>query len=570
MRAALLVLTALLGPVPGWSAQELSRYDVVIRGGRVLDGTGNPFFHADVAIDEGRIVLIGNVPDGRADRTIDARGLYVTPGFIDMHSHAMNAFRDPELRLDRQSLTQGIVTALLNPDGGNLWPIRDHLDHYRRDGVSLNVFVMIGHNGIRERVMGLDAQRLSTPEELEQMKALLRQGMEEGAFGLSAGLEGAPGRWSDTRELTELARVVGSYGGFFHTHQRSEAISPRWWNASTRGDPVDGIEATRETIEVAEEARVRAVATHVKVIGTSFQGAAKAMSRLMREARDRGVEVYWDTYAYESYGNYPSLALVPTWALVDEGVDIGGQDFGLQRLHESPFTRAKENLTRRLADPETHYRIRRDIAYEIEKGRGAGNLLVLGHIEEAFIGKTIAQIAADRGEDPIDTILFLQAAGDATPGGGSYRALNVDDEDNREILRQDFTMYGTDGGSVPFGEGMPHPRYYGLFPRILRKYVFDEKVISLSHAIRQMTSLPASVLRLSDRGLLREGYRADVTVFDPVTIRNRSTYARPHAYSEGIRYVLINGKLAVDAGELTGALAGEALTPRTSGRPTSD
>ena len=550
-----------VGLVIGVSVYAQEEYDLIIANGRVIDGTGNPFVYADVAVHGGVIAKIGSLQGATAKRTIDATGLFITPGFIDMHSHAMMNFHDPDLVVDRQSLTQGITTALLNPDGGFLWPIGEHLDRYRKDGLSLNVFAVVGHNGVRERAMGFNAQRLATPEEMEKMKALVKQGMEEGAFGFSTGLEGAPGRWSDTQELIELTQVVKPYGGFYHGHQRAEAKSPRWWNASMGDDAVDGIEATRETIEISEATGVPAMATHVKVIGTGFAGAADAMVRLMNEARLRGVEVYWDTYGYESYGNTPNVGLVPAWALVDEGVDIGGQDFGLRRLYDEPFARAKENLERRLEDPETAYKIRRDILYEIEKARGADNLLILGYIDEALIGRTVGDIARERGgEDPVDTILFLQRNGEQRPGGGSYRAMNVPDADNKKIVAQEFTMFCTDGGSITFGQGMPHPRYYGIFPRVIRKFVFEEGVLTLADAIRKMTSLPASVMRLKDRGLLKEGYRADVTVFDPVTIRHRSTYVRPHAYSEGIRYVLVNGVFAVDGGEVTEKLGGQVLT----------
>ena len=558
------VLLALL-PLASIDASTQARFDVIIRGGRLLDGSGNPFYYGDLAVNDGRIAKLGRLGDATAQRVIDASGMFVTPGFIDMHAHPMLNYHDPDLRVDRQNLTQGITTVLLNPDGGwdgSLWPIGEHLDAYRNDGVSLNVLAMVAHGEVRRMVMGQDVQRLASPEEQEKMKALVRQGMQEGAYGLSTGLEGAPGRWSDTHELIELAKEVAPYGGFYHAHQRSEGISPRWWNASMPGNPVDGIEATLETIEIAEKARLPAVGTHAKAIGTSFKGAARTMARLMREARERGVEVYWDTYAYESYGGRPTVALVPTWALVNDGVDIGGQDSALAGLYEEPFANAKENLRSGMEDLETRYKIRRDIQYEIEKGRGAENLLILDHPNESFVGKTVHDIAMERGgEDPIDTILFLQMSGDARPGGGSYRAMNVDEEDIREVIRQDFTMYGTDGGSIPFEQGSIHPRFYGTFPRIIRKYVLTERVITLPQAIRQMTSLPATVLRLKDRGLLREGYWADITVFDPVTIRDRSTYVNPHVYSEGIRYVLINGELAVDQGEVTERLPGVVLTP---------
>ena len=556
-RLALLLVLALASAL----AAQSPTYDLVIRGGRVLDGTGNPFVVADVAVKDGRLAAIGRLAGVAAARTIDARGHYVTPGFIDMHSHGGPANHNPALRDEHNSVMQGITTAVHNPDGGFMWPVADHLAQYGRDGIGVNVVMMVGHNKIRQLAMG-NAQRVATPAELSRMKDLLRQGLREGAFGMTLGLEGVPGRWSDTSELVELGKVIADQNGFFHTHQRAEGRSPRWWNASTPGDPVDGIEATRETIEVGERSGARVMATHFKVLGKDFWGASDAMLRMLDEARARGVQVFLDTYTYESYGNTATVALVPHWALVGDEVDIGGQDGGLASAWAEPYARSKEHLRRRLDDPALAYKIRRDIEYEITKAGGPSGVLIVEHPRAEYRGRSLADVAALHGEDPIDAVIRLQMEGDASrPGGGAYRGMNIAEVDNERIVQKDFVAYCTDGGAVPFGEGFPHRRYYGVYPHILRHYVLDRGIISLPFAVRAMTSLPATIIGLKDRGTLREGNWADITVFDPVTIRPTSTYMKPHAYPSGVRYVIVNGQLSVDEGKLTGRLNGRPLVP---------
>jgi N-acyl-D-amino-acid deacylase len=564
----LLALVAVVMAICGAQAQR-SDYDIVFRNGRVLDGTGNPFVVADLAVRDGRIAAIGKLGGAQARRTIDATGLYVVPGFIDMHSHGGPANHDARLRNEHNSVRQGITTAVHNPDGGFMWPIADHIAQYTRDGLGVNVVMTVGHNKIRQLAMG-NAQRAAAAQEIERMKQLLRQGLGEGAHGMTLGLEGVPGRWSDTSELVELAKVVAEHNAFYHAHQRAEGRSPRWWNASTPGDPVDGIEATRETLEVGERSGARVMATHFKVLGKDFWGSSDAMLRMIDEARTRGVQMYLDTYTYESYGNTATVALVPHWAIVDDGVDIGGQDGGLANTLKEPYARAKENLARRLKDPALGYKIRRDIEYEITKAGGPSGVLIVEHPNQSYRGKLLSDIAALHGEDPVDAAIRLQLEGGTDrAGGGAYRGMNVSEIDNEAIVRKGYVAYCTDGGAVPFGEGFPHPRYYGIFARILRQYVFDRRIIELPFAIRAMTSLPASIIGLKDRGVLREGAWADITVVDPLTVRPNSTYMKPHVYPTGLRYVMVNGELVVDEGALTNLLPGKVLLPPWTKRTSS-
>ncbi len=560
VRTSLVVVTiALAGLIP--SSAQTPQLDILIRNGRIVDGTGNPFTIGAVGISAGKIAALGRVGDRPARRVIDATGLYVVPGFIDMHSHGGPANHDPKLRDEHNSVAQGITTAVLNPDGGFMWPIADHVAQYRKDGLGVNAVMTVGHNKIRELAMGYE-QRPATDAELDKMKQLLRQGLSEGAYGFTLGLEGTPGRWSDTRELVELGKVVAEFNAFFHSHQRAEGRSPRWWNASRAVRPVDAIDATRETIEVGEQSGARVMATHFKVLGKDFWGAMPAILTLVDEARQRGVQIYLDTYTYESYGNTATVALVPHWALVPDDVDIGGQDGGLARRLERPYRFASERLQRRLADPAQAQKIRRDIELEIVKAGGPENVLIVEHPIERYVGRRLAEIAAMHGEDLVDSAIRLQMEGESDmPGGGAYRGMNIDDRDNEVLVRKEYLTYCTDGGAVPFGVGFPHPRYYGIYPRILRKFVFDRRTIDLPFAIRAMTSLPASIIGLTDRGTLREGNWADITVFDPLAIRDNSTYMKPHVYPTGIRFVMVNGVLTIDEGRLTRAIAGRMLTP---------
>ncbi len=557
--AALMAFFVLLSiwPVRG----QTPPYDVLIRGGRILDGTGNPWFSADVAIKDGRIAAIGRLEGATATRVIDARGLYVVPGFIDLHSHADEGLSSPRTNANPNMLMQGVTTVVVNQDGRSPWPIAEQKALYERQGIGTNVVLMVGHGTVRSLVMKEDVRRPATPEEIERMKALVRQGLEEGAFGLSAGLEYVPGRWSTTEELIELAKVVAAFGGFYIAHQRSEGRDPLWKNASDETPSVDLLQAVKETIEISARTGVVAVASHLKAKGASYWGSSYAAVRLIAEARERGLPVYADQYPYDTTGTDGQTVLIPLWALADEGVEVGGQLGQLARGRAEAFARMKDNLQRRLNDPKLREKIRRDIAHEIDRRGGPERILVYEFPDPKLVGKSLDEIARQRGEDPVDTALWIQLNGSDRPGGARMRGFSLSELDIEHIMRQEFTATCSDAGTVAFGEGIPHPRYYGAFPRKIRRYVFERGVISLPFAIRSMTSLPAQIIGLRDRGLLREGYWADITVFDPEKIADRATYTDPHQYAEGILYVLVNGEFVVDGGKLTGRLPGRVLTP---------
>ena len=546
------------------ASQEPDSCDTVIENGMILDGTGNPFFIASICIRGEKVAEIGAIDSSRASRVIDAEGLYVTPGFIDMHSHSANAsdgqIHHEEGKTAHNSVTQGITTEAVNPP----WPLGEQLESYRQGGHGLNEVASVNFGTIRRMVMGVE-NRPPKPEELDRMKALIKQGFAEGARYLFVNLEnGLPDRFAHTDELVELAKTVKELGGYYDTHQRSEGITPIWYNPSgqdynpaSESPVVDGVEAVRETVEIAERSGAKVVGHHVKVKGPNFWGASRAYVRLMDEARRRGVQVYFSIYGYDSYGNWPNVTVVPKWSLTDPGVDSR-----LVRSSQNAYADARENFRRVLNDPEMKRSLIIDIEHQFTKAGGPEHLLLVEHPEKQYTGKTLQQIAAMRHEDALEALIWLQLNGENRPGGGGFRALDTNDVDVEHFIQQDYVAYVTDGGNIVPNAGYPHPRYYGIFPRFIRRYVLDRPVIKLPHAIRGMTSLAAQIIGLKDRGLLREGYYADVNVWDPVTIRDKATYMNPHEYSSGFRYVLINGELVVDNGERTGALPGKILTDR--------
>jgi N-acyl-D-amino-acid deacylase len=552
------LLSALTLSLTGEGFAQQPSYDVLIKGGRVLDGTGNPWFAADIAIKDGKIAAIGNLATATAARTIDARNLYVTPGFIDIHSHADDGLGAATTKTNPNVITQGVTTVVINQDGRSPWPLSEQKKKYEQQGIGTNAILMVGHGTVRRMAMKSDFKRRATASEIEEMKRLVRQAIEEGAWGLSAGLEYVPGRWSATDELIELARVVASYDGFYISHERSEGRDPMWKNASDPTPSVDLLQAVKETIEIGERSGARVVASHLKAKGATFWGSSHAATRLIKEARERGVQVYADQYPYTTSGSDGNTVLIPLWALGDEGAESGDQ---LGELGRVSFARMKENFMRRLQASETREKIKLDIAHEIDRRGGARNIIVYDFTDKNYVEKSLAEIAAMRGEDPVDVAIWIQLNGLARPGGARMRGFSLSEIDIEHIMKQEFTATCSDGGTVALGAGIPHARFYGTFPRKIRRYVFERGIISLPFAVRSMTSLPAQIIGLKDRGLIREGYRADITVFDPEKIADRATFTDPHQYSDGVPFVFVGGEMVVDQGKITGKLPGRVLSP---------
>ena len=507
--------------VPPALAQD---YDLLIANGFVVDGTGNPWYRADVAVTGDRIVAVGVLDRARARRVIDARGLWVTPGFVDPHSHAAGGLGSAELSHARPLLAQGITTVVVNPDGGGPVDLAVQRGQLLEHGLGVNVAQLIGHGSIRTAVIGRD-DRPPTPDELGRMRALARAAMEHGAFGLSSGLFYAPGSYADIGEVVELGKVVARYGGIYTSHIRDES------------DYTVGLTAAvDEVIRVAREAGMRGSVTHIKALGPRVWGSAADVVTQIEQARAAGVEVFACQYPYTASATGLSAALLDRWI----------QDGG------------REQMLARLRDPEVRRRVRGEMVENLDRRGGAERIQFRRHQPDPSIeGRTLAAVAAERGQDPIETALAL-----IEEGGPGIVSFNMMDADVELFMRQPWVMTCTDGGLVPMGRGVPHPRNYGTYPRKLRKYVLEQGTVGLSEAVRSMTYTPATLYRVADRGIIRAGAMADLVVIDPATVRETATFTDPHQLSEGMVHVLVNGQLVIDGARFTGALPGQVLSQR--------
>jgi N-acyl-D-aspartate/D-glutamate deacylase len=522
----MLVVAALAITVPSAAARAQATYDLILRNGRVLDGTGNPWMRADVAITGNRIAAVGDLSKARARRTIDLAGLYLAPGFIDAHSHAGEGLTTPELGAAQPLVAQGVTTVIINPDGGGPVDLAAQRQALLRSGLGVNVAQLVPHGSIRSQVLGMQ-DRAPTGTELERMKALVRTGMEQGAFGLSSGPYYAPGSYSSTEELVALARVAGEHGGVYTSHIRDE------------GDfSIGVVAAVDEVIRIAREAKLPGIVTHIKALGPHVWGFSDTLVRRIERARAEGVEVLADQYPYDASSTSLTGAIFPRWA------QVGGDSA----------------LRRRIDDPTERARLRADILQNLDRRGGADKLQFTRHRPDTSIeGKTLAAVAAARGLEPVDAAMEI-----AKRGGASVVSFNMSEGDIRAFMRQPWTMTSSDGGLSRMDVGVPHPRSYGTFPRKIRRYVLDEPVVDLGAAIRSMTSLPATVFHLTNRGQIREGATADLVVFDLQRVRDRAEYARPHQLSEGMVHVLVNGRFVIENGAFTGARPGEVLSRRAA------
>lgn len=543
------------------AAPRQPAFDLLILNASVLDGTGNPWFVADVGVRGDRITSVGSLKGQPAARTIDATGLMLTPGFIDIHSHSDRGLGNPALRANRNMVAQGITLSVVNQDGRSpRWPLRTQRELYETQGIGNNVALLVGHGTVRTRVMGDRDNQIATDADIRAMFALVDEGMRDGAFGLSTGLEYEPGRFSETREVVEITKAVKPYGGFYISHERSEGRDPMWKVASDPTPSVDLLEAVQETITIGRETGVPVVASHLKAKGANYWGSSVAATRLIREAREQGIEAYADQYPYETSGTDGNTVLIPQWALANPGTRVTGQLSGA-----GSGAGLKSNLRERLLDPKEAAKIRRDIAHEILRRGGAGRVVIYDHPDARVVGKSLAEAAVILGKSDVDAAIELQLTGYDRPGGGRMRGYSLSEIDMHHIMQQEFTATCTDGDTTAFGQGVPHARYYGSMPRKIRHYVIDRGVISLPFAIRSMTSLPAQIMGLKERGQIREGSYADLVLFDPLKIADRATFTEPHQYPEGIPYVFVNGVAVVDAGKFTDATPGRVLTPEKDG-----
>lgn len=517
MRLALLLALAGL--------PSLAQYDVLIRNARVIDGTGNPWFHASVAVKNGRIAAIGRLEGAAAARVIDAAGRVLAPGFIDVHTHVEGAIEKVP-RADNY-LLDGVTTIVTGNCGGSTADVSGWFARLEELGIGVNVATLIGHNTVRRQVMGTE-NRHATPEELARMKELVHTAMAQGAVGLSTGLIYIPGAYAPTEEVVELARSAAVYNGVYASHMRDEGAHI--------------LEAIHEAARVGEQAGMPVQISHFKIDTPRIWGFSEKSLALVEDYRRRGVDVVVDQYPYDHSSTNLGITL-PAWALA------GGADA----------------LRERLSNPETRARIAAEMRQRLED---------LGHTDYSYAtvarfkpepsweGKNLAEITRLRELDPtldnqIETIFHI-----LLNGGAQMIYHSMSDVDIERILRYPNTAIASDGGVRVFGEGMPHPRSYGTNARVLAEYVHKRGVLTIEDAIRRMTSLPARTFRFGDRGLAREGFAADLVLFDPARVQDKATYTQPHQYSEGFDFVLVNGVVMVDNGALTEERGGLILRHR--------
>jgi N-acyl-D-amino-acid deacylase len=516
----MLRLALLLG---GAAAAGQAQYDVLIRNGRVIDGAGNPWRRVDVAIRGEAIAAVGPLAGAAAARVIDAHDHVVAPGFIDIHTHSRRGIL--ETPTAENYIRQGVTTLIEGNDGSSPLPLRPFLDQVAARGTSVNFATFAGQGSIRAEIIGL-ANRQATANEIEKMKALVRQAMEDGAFGISTGLFYVPGNYTPTAEVIELARVAGQMGGMYISHMRNEA---------------EGLlDSVRETIAIGERAHMPAQITHHKAVGAAAWGRSSETLRLVDEARARGVDVTIDQYPYTA-SSTGLTGLIPQWA--QEG--------------------GTEPMRKRFQDPAARARIKAGIVENIVSNRGGGDpknvVLADCPFDLSLNGKSLADLARRQGKDPspenaADVALNILSKGNCQT---VYHA--IDEGDVERIMRYPWTMIASDGEVPVFGKGMLHPRSYGTFARVLGVYVRERKVITLEEAVRKMSSFPAQRLGLMDRGLIRPGMKADIVIFDPDAIADRAAFGNPHQYAAGVSHVLVNGKLVIDDGRVTGLRPGQVL-----------
>jgi N-acyl-D-amino-acid deacylase len=509
------VLLAMLTPF----TLRAATYDLILRGGRVVDGTGNPAYFADVAVKDGRIAAIGRIA-GDANAAVDAKGLIVAPGFIDVHTHAEDV---EELPLAENFVRMGVTTLVLGNCGGSVLNVGDFFRRMNQTNFSPNIGTLIGHGTVRRNAMGGSFNRPPTTNEMDKMKSLVEQAMKDGAVGLSTGLIYLPGTFAKTEEIIELAKVTSGYGGIYASHMRDEGT--------------DILDSLDELFRVAREAHIRAEISHIKLSGKAAWGQPEKVIAAIEAARTSGLDITQDQYVYTASSTGISQ-------LVPETAREGGK---FEERLANPVEKArivaemKERLKARQWDDYSYAMIA-----DYKRDRSLNGL----NIVEA----TQKKRGSDSLDDQIDLILEIQKNGGAA---GVFHGIN--EGDLQKFLLHPNTMFASDSGVRRFHEGVPHPRGYGNNARVLARYVRELKLLRLEDAIRRMTSLPATTFRLKDRGVLREGAWADIVVFDIYALQSHATFKDPHHYARGFKHVFVNGIEVVRSDAHTQAGPGRIL-----------
>jgi N-acyl-D-aspartate/D-glutamate deacylase len=520
---AVLLATAIAATLAGPSRPLAAavEVDVLLAGGEVYDATGAKARRADVGIRGDRIVFVGDAAKAgvKATRTIDVSGLVVAPGFIDTHTHAGDDLASPEKKGNVNFLMQGVTTVVVGNDGGGTFNVAATLKKWEEQGIGTNGMQLVGFGAVRTQVLGRgDVQ--PTPEQLTEMRGLVRKGMEEGAFGFSTGLFYTPQNYSKTEEVIELAKVAGEMGGVYDSHLRDEDS----YSIGVLG-------AIEEAIRIGREAKIPVNISHLKCLGPLVWGQSARAIEIIQKARKAGVSVTADQYPYTASGSNLVSSLLPSWAQAGR----------------------REEVLARLKDPAQRAKIAAEMEENLKRRAGPDAILFRAK-GSPLMGKTLAQVSKERGKPPVETAIELITENYEGQLAGSLAivSFNMNDADVERFMKQDFVMTGSDGSAG-------HPRMYGTYPRKLRIYVREKKTISLARFVQASSAQPAAAFRVPERGQIREGWFADVVVFDAKTITDKATYTEPEILSEGMKFVFVNGKLAVENGAYTGALAGRAL-----------
>lgn len=508
MRRAASALAAALSLLAGPGAAQT--VDLLIRGGSVYDGSGAAPRRVDVGIRGDRIVLVGDGSRTRAARVVDASGLVVAPGFIDPHTHAGGDFDRGATSGVPHILLQGVTTVVVGNDGGGPVAVAQTLASWERTGIGANGLLLVGFGTIRNAVLGM-SDRAPDPAELDRMKALARQAMAEGAFGFSTGLYYAPQSYATTDEVVAVAAAAAEAGGYYDSHIRDESSYT-----------IGLLAAVREAIAIGRRAGLPVHLAHLKALGVDVWGRSDSLIAIVRAARAAGQRVTADQYPYTASGTGLSASLLPRWA------EVGGWQAMLQRLD----------------DPALQTRLRAEVAGNMRRRGGAGSFLLTSG---RWTGKRLDAIARELGLDSVSAAFALLKEGPA-----AVASFNMHDADVERLMQAEFVVTGSDGS-------LGHPRRYGAFPRKLRRYALERNVIPFARAIAASSGETADIVGLADRGLLREGFAADVIVFDSSQVGDRATYEAPTELAEGMRFVVVNGQIAVEDGRVSGRLAGRAL-----------
>lgn len=513
----LLILLMCSAPRP-LPAQSVGRVDVLLEQGLIYDGTGAEPVRGDVAIRDDRIVGVGRFATSEIGQRIDCRALIIAPGFIDLHNHSDRQVVARDTRAAVNYLLQGCTSIVTGNCGAGPTDVADYCAQIEAEGVGPNVLHLLPHGSLRDRVMG-SANREATDEELDQMKRLVQQAMQDGAWGLSTGLIYVPGTYADTDELIELCRPVSEAGGLYVSHIRNEGT--------------EVLSAVAEAIEIGRAAALPVHISHFKSSGQDAWGLVREAARQIERARQNGQTVTADQYPYTASSTSLTATVIPTWARA------GGN----------------EELLKRLDDPEIGPRLTREIADRLQK-RDDGRVLRIARCEAhpQWTGLSIAQIAEQTQLSPLDVVLAI-----TRDGGAAIVNFSMSEDDVRHVMQRPWVATASDGRANLPGPDRPHPRSYGTFPRKIGYYALRERVLSLANAIRSCSGLPAEILGLTDRGRVQVGHYADLAVFALDRLEDTATFDAPHRYARGMEYVFVNGALAVADGQYTGVLSGRAV-----------